>query len=165
MSLETVTQSSLGDQAGQNVPVPHESEHHVQMLGQALGECIAAAGIIRPDASLSGPELLMFADDLKRHLAQQTAPQGTTSDKYRAELYDEVWEKARSMGYSNVTDALVELERMKTAAPPEQSGIMKALSAFVELAEDRLRELGALSPEMAKCLAEGRAAVAAQGGE
>lgn len=54
---------------------PHESEHHVHLLGQALGECIAAAGIIRPDASLSGPELLMFADDLKRHLAEQTAPQ------------------------------------------------------------------------------------------
>src|SRR5690606_7186646 len=54
---------------------PLESEHHVQLLGQALGECIAAAGIIRPDASLSGPQLLMFADDLKRHLAEQTAPQ------------------------------------------------------------------------------------------
>lgn len=52
-----------------------ESEHHARLLGQALGECIAAAGIIRPDASLSGPELLMFADDLKRHLAEQTAPQ------------------------------------------------------------------------------------------
>lgn len=42
---------------------------------------------------------------------------GTTSDQYRAELYDEVWQKARDMGYGNVTDALVELERIK-AAPP-----------------------------------------------
>lgn len=32
-----------------------------------------------------------------------------------AELYDEVWEKARDMGYGNVTDALVELERMNAA--------------------------------------------------
>lgn len=31
---------------------------------------------------------------------------GTASDKYKAELYDEVWQKARDMGYNNVTDAL-----------------------------------------------------------
>ncbi|WP_338544934.1 hypothetical protein V6W80_17330 [Pseudomonas benzopyrenica] len=42
---------------------------------------------------------------------------GTTSDKYRAELYDEVWQKARDMGYANVTGALVELERMKATQP------------------------------------------------
>lgn len=31
----------------------------------------------------------------------------STSDiKYRAELYDEVWELARKLGYNNVTDAL-----------------------------------------------------------
>jgi hypothetical protein len=46
---------------------------------------------------------------------------GTTSDKYRAELYDEVWQRARDMGYGNVTDALVELERMKAAAPAVQA--------------------------------------------
>lgn len=33
---------------------------------------------------------------------------GTASDKYKAELYDEVWQKARDMGYNNVTDALSE---------------------------------------------------------
>lgn len=44
--------------------------HHVHQLGQALGECIAAAGIIRPDVYLSGPELLMFAEDLRTVLAQ-----------------------------------------------------------------------------------------------
>ena len=36
-------------------------------------------------------------------------------DALRAELYDEVWQKARDMGYGNVTDALVELDRMKQA--------------------------------------------------
>lgn len=46
---------------------------------------------------------------------------GTTSDKYRAELYDEVWQRARYMGYGNVTDALVELERLKVAAPVVQA--------------------------------------------
>lgn len=37
----------------------------------------------------------------------------SSKDQYRAELYDEVWQKARDMGYGNVTDALVALERMK----------------------------------------------------
>lgn len=46
---------------------------------------------------------------------------GTTSDKYRAELYDEVWQRARDMGYGNVTEALVELERLKAAAPVVQA--------------------------------------------
>lgn len=45
-----------------------EAAHHVQLLGQALGECIEAAGITRPGASLAGPQLLMFAQDLKFHL-------------------------------------------------------------------------------------------------
>lgn len=52
--------------------------------------------------------------------------QGTTSDQYRAELYDEVWQKARDMGYGNVTDALVELERLK------QSTSMPAAGSAVE---------------------------------
>lgn len=43
--------------------------HQHNLLGQALGECIAAAGIIREGVGLTGPELLMFADDLKSHLA------------------------------------------------------------------------------------------------
>lgn len=37
----------------------------------------------------------------------------TSSDQYRAELYDEVWQKARGLGYANVTDAMVDLERIK----------------------------------------------------
>ncbi|GJN50800.1 Lar family restriction alleviation protein [Pseudomonas tohonis] len=57
-------------------------------------------------------ELRAFAE------AAPTPPAaGTTSDQYRAELYDEVWQKARDMGYGNVTNALVDLERIK-AAPP-----------------------------------------------
>lgn len=47
-------------------------------------------------------------------------PTGTASDQYRAELYDEVWERARSMGYGNVTGALADLERMKSAEQPEK---------------------------------------------
>lgn len=34
---------------------------------------------------------------------------GTRGDQYRAELYDEVWQQARAMGYANVTEALAAL--------------------------------------------------------
>lgn len=51
------------------------------------------------------------------YLAEHTSPpapvsvdDSTTSDKYRAELYDEVWQKARDMGFANVTDALERLD-------------------------------------------------------
>lgn len=45
--------------------------------------------------------------------AERPAPvdDGTTSNKYRAELYDEVWQRARDLGFANVTDALSSLER------------------------------------------------------
>lgn len=51
-----------------NISATTEAAHHSQLLGQALGECVVAAGITRPDASLTGPELLLFAQDLKTHL-------------------------------------------------------------------------------------------------
>lgn len=48
-----------------------EQEHHIRLLGQVLAECIVAAGITRPDVSLTGPQLLMFGEDLKRQLLEQ----------------------------------------------------------------------------------------------
>ncbi|MDM0041834.1 hypothetical protein QTI05_22530 [Variovorax sp. J22R193] len=50
-------------------PTPEQG----RMLAQTLGECLIAAGIVRKDASLSGPELLMFAEDLKRSLQAEPA--------------------------------------------------------------------------------------------
>ncbi|MQA53694.1 hypothetical protein [Pseudomonas piscis] len=41
---------------------------------------------------------------------------GTNSDKYKAELYDEVWQLARDMGFGNVTDALMKLKKQPTPA-------------------------------------------------
>lgn len=43
--------------------------------------------------------------------AEQPEPVSSTSDKYKAELYDEVWQLARGMGFGNVTDALRKLEK------------------------------------------------------
>lgn len=51
--------------------------------------------------------------------AEQPAPvaQSTSSDQYKAELYDEVWQKARDMGFANVTDALEEVAKLNGIKP------------------------------------------------
>ncbi|ROM29312.1 hypothetical protein BK645_10100 [Pseudomonas protegens] len=61
----------------------------------------------------SGPEFKVVP--LYTHPAEQ--PSGTTSDKYKAELYDEVWQLARDMGFGNVTDALMKLQRQLQGEP------------------------------------------------
>lgn len=53
--------------------------------------------------------------------AEQPEPISSTSDKYKAELYDEVWQLARDMGFGNVTDALMKLERTTVPAQPRKS--------------------------------------------
>ncbi|MFJ2455409.1 hypothetical protein ACIOWK_27355 [Pseudomonas protegens] len=50
--------------------------------------------------------------------AEQTAPISSSSDKYKAELYDEVWQLARGMGFGNVTDALMKLQSQLQGEPP-----------------------------------------------
>lgn len=56
-----------------------EFGHQVGLLGQALGNCIVEAGIIRPDVALTGPELLMFADDLLTHIKQQQQSEASSN--------------------------------------------------------------------------------------
>lgn len=60
------------------------------------------------------------ADDTLRiaeaFLAAAKQPYTTDSDKYKADLYDEVWAKARAMGYENVTMALHDLAVAKQKA-------------------------------------------------
>lgn len=46
-------------------------------------------------------------------------PYSTTSDCYRADLYDQVLSQARLIGFGNVTEALAALQRMKLAEPPD----------------------------------------------
>lgn len=67
--------------------------------------------------------LISLARNAKRQrMEMQCDPQwvldlAAERDQLRAELYDEVWQKTRDLGYGNVTDALVELERIKSAQP------------------------------------------------
>lgn len=42
---------------------------------------------------------------------EPSSPVSSTSDKYKAELYDEVWQLASDMGFGNVTDALMKLKK------------------------------------------------------
>lgn len=72
-------------------------------------------------------------DEARAELSALKAQQGegTTSDKYRAELYDEVWQLARDMGYGNVTMALNDLAAFK-ALKAQQVGQEPAVPECVE---------------------------------
>ncbi len=74
----------------------------------------------------SGKKLLEYEGDAVLEAWPLTS--GTTSDKYRAELYDETWGKARGMGYGNVTEALAELARMKAAERPDTHAVRDVLA-------------------------------------
>lgn len=44
-------------------------EYQLQLISEALSECIIASGIVRPEITVfSGPEVLMFSCDLARML-------------------------------------------------------------------------------------------------
>lgn len=52
-----------------------QAAHEIRLLANALGECIQAAGITEPGAQLTGPQLLMFAEDLKHDLQRAALAQ------------------------------------------------------------------------------------------
>lgn len=78
----------------------------------------------------SAEQLDEFVSKLNRDAIDTQPAASTTSDQYRAELYDEVWQKARNMGYGNVTDALVALERMKSTQPAAGEPVAEAWRAM-----------------------------------
>lgn len=49
----------------------HSLLNQRQLLAETLGKCITASGIVRVDASFSGPQLMMFGDDLANLLTSQ----------------------------------------------------------------------------------------------
>lgn len=59
----------------QPVQEPEISDAQASLLASALGECILASGIVGEDKDgFSGPELLMFAEDLKQMLERSRQP-------------------------------------------------------------------------------------------
>ncbi|MCW4649239.1 hypothetical protein [Pseudomonas aeruginosa] len=65
-----------------------QAERERDLLGQLLGECVAAAGITRPDAGLTGPQLLMFGKDLKRDLEQSRDDQKALPGGWKGVAYE-----------------------------------------------------------------------------
>lgn len=95
-------------------------EPAAQHQGEPVCEVIAAERGART--------LLWLADQLPnigtKLYTEQPEPvaDSTTSDKYKAELYDEVWQKARDMGFANVTDAMAKLGVPVAVVLPEPVG-------------------------------------------
>jgi hypothetical protein len=58
-------------------------EHQRDLLGQALGEVLVAAGMIRADAHMTGPQLLLAASDFVRSVAALTLPPVPGVDRER----------------------------------------------------------------------------------
>ncbi|MFU7257610.1 hypothetical protein ACM742_07695 [Pseudomonas aeruginosa] len=69
-----------------------QAAHEIRLLANALGECIQAAGITAPGVPLTGPQLLMFAEDLKRDLqrAALAQPSPLQAEQPTADDYEEV---------------------------------------------------------------------------
>ncbi len=139
------------------MPVAHgaqlakgEAKRQLQLLGQALGDCIAAAGIIRPDVSLSGPELLMLAEDLKRQLALQTGPAPEPDMIVRVRnRNDEVMpaeEVATSAWFDSLPDGtVVELYRraVQIEQQPAIETLIRQLAAVRKQRDALMRQLSA----------------------
>lgn len=76
-------------------------------------------------------------------LVSGTPASSTSSDRYRAELYDEVWTMATRMGYGNVTDALTALANRLTN---ERAGHKPA--AAIDASGDVITERDCVSAEV-----------------
>lgn len=104
LELDEVVTVLHGDAQHQGEPVavviatggPHDTEDRVLAELQAELPPVGTKLYARPAAQHQGE------------------PVSSTSDKYKAELYDEVWQLARDMGFGNVTDALMKLQGNKT---------------------------------------------------
>ncbi|WP_058172871.1 hypothetical protein [Pseudomonas aeruginosa] len=72
-----------------------QAAHEIRLLANALGECIQAAGITAPGVPLTGPQLLMFAEDLKRDLQRAALAQPSPA---QAEQHWQKLEKPAQVG-------------------------------------------------------------------
>ncbi|MCS8413320.1 hypothetical protein N0754_18625 [Pseudomonas aeruginosa] len=139
-----------------------QAERERDLLGQLLGECVAAAGITRPDAELSGPQLLMFGEDLKRDLEKSrydeiAIPAGWTimqeGDRIVVQhQLDGAGYAAEQEGPSGIAEAVLfrlasDLISRQTEADEAlgQIGALRAADARLRAAQDRVAELTAIA--------------------
>ena len=79
--------------AAAGAPTVQGLQHQLKLLAEALGACILASGIVRKDIDgFDGPQLLLFAEDLRSMLeaTPQPAPAPLT-DAQIAEMMRETW--------------------------------------------------------------------------
>ncbi|MBB1614486.1 hypothetical protein A9978_18780 [Pseudomonas sp. UMC65] len=111
-----------------------EIAHHFNKLDEAVG---ARDNPQIREYAADIANICMMLLDICGELAfvRQPEPVSSTSDKYKAELYDEVWQLARDMGFGNVTDALMKLEK-QPATPVFAQTVLAKLERFQECALD-----------------------------
>lgn len=78
-----------------------ELESHEKLLASAIGSCLIASGIVRSNIDgFSGPQLLLFANDLKAQLEAAQAQRAPLTASQVAELLDEagysIWDMTRA---------------------------------------------------------------------
>ncbi|MFA6903343.1 MAG: hypothetical protein WC236_09695 [Gallionellaceae bacterium] len=104
-----------------------------QEVLKLAAECFGVDGCAGVNHNKS--EIIEFASKLRSKDAEKES--GTTGNKYRAELYDEVWNKARDLGYANVTDALEEIASLK-AQLAESNARLLSSAALIQQISARL---------------------------
>lgn len=91
----------------------------------------------------SGPGLYAWYSECPEEGAQfigtdaEDQARGDASDQYRAELYDEVWEEARALGFGNVTEALSALARQQLDEKPDASAQLASIEVMCAMVEAR----------------------------
>ena len=79
--------------AAPGAPTVQGLQHQLKLLAEALGACILASGIVRKDIDgFDGPQLLLFAEDLRSMLeaTPQPAP-APLNDAQIAEMMRDIW--------------------------------------------------------------------------
>jgi hypothetical protein len=82
---------------------------------------------------------------------------------YKAELYDEVWDKAKALGFMNVTMALEEVEKLRSN--PVLAGLVEALKKISTGATGHMDRDSELAQIASDALAKYSAGLSPKGGE
>lgn len=106
-----------------------------KLYGHADTEAMIEAYIL--DVHRSNDSLTLRKGPLHTAPPAAEQPAGTTSDQYRAELYDEVWQEARALGFGNVTEALSALARQQLDEKPDASAQLASIEAMCAMIEAR----------------------------
>lgn len=111
-----------------------ELESHRSSLAEALGKCIVASGIIHVNAGgLSGPQLLMFAEDLEAQLAAIGA--GGVEPLRKRECLLQIAEPAPDKSVNAVADSLFDHQQIGGKVPSmDRDGFREIIGCAIDAA-------------------------------